>query len=227
MEYTLDVGQFSAIIHNNMAKRTLSALIIGVVIFYAQATFAAVNPPTNEVKDAINPAVKEFEKLQVSLLAKSKTYTDTKYGFTVTLPSTWKKMKATTGILFAAQPANNSHAAWLLTRTKYSTQKQADYVKNRLKNNTSDYGQIVLEELQQQFSDEVCTLEKVGKKTLGVNSGARANVVCTKDDLSVVFSLFSFVNKKTFYSATYVIYESAFAKSLAQFDAVTKTLVIK
>ena len=205
-------------------KRLAIALIL--LVFPLSAARATGSVPADNIAASVNPMVKLLQQQVVYSALASKTYTDKKNGFTLKLPTGWKKLPVSSGTLFAAQPINDATIQWLVSSTKYSTQKRATTANTTLTKKPKDYANMLLAAFQQQFPDGNCLMKSYGKKTIGVNVGARANITCSLGGTNYVLSVFAFVHKLTYYSVMYFIPSTKFSKTAPKLDAITVTLVI-
>jgi hypothetical protein len=168
--------------------------------------------------------IQQFKKQIAMVTAQSKTYSDTKNGFSITLPAGWKKLKSSTDTLFTAQPTKNNLVQWTMSSTKYKTQKQANQANTTLTKKPQDFGNLLLAALQNGFPTGSCVLNSAKKKTISSYTGARVNIDCTMDTTQYTFSIFAFVRKLRYYSVMYITPTTEFTQYLKQLDSITKSL---
>lgn len=218
--------------HFHVYQRTLQympnhpfrlAIALAMLVFPLRAALAATAIPADQITAIVRPAAQQFRALTASAGGPGKTYT-VKNDFTVTLPSDWKNLPSSSITIFAAQPTNNNAAQLIMTLTKYTTQKTANDANALLTKTPDKYGQLILKGFQKEFTDKNCTLKNTGKKTIGSNTGARANVICGPAGSQYTFSTFSFIHKLTYYAVAYAIPTSQSPKLMPKFDAVTATI---
>ncbi|MFH0829066.1 MAG: hypothetical protein V1907_02710 [Candidatus Kerfeldbacteria bacterium] len=201
----------------------LSAIIAAALLLPGQIASAS-SSPTDQLVKTLQPIISQLHSQAGTVSIQGKSYTSKKNGFTLTLPTGWVKLTPPAGILFAAQPADNTSVEWLFAVTKYKTQKQADTASHTLLKHPKDYGQLLLTSLQTQFPTATCVLDRAFKKTIGGYIGGRAVVTCTMEGSTYTFGVFSYVRKLNYYSVTFMAPQSAYATYSAQVDSIIKSL---
>ncbi|MFA6588381.1 MAG: hypothetical protein WCT08_04920 [Patescibacteria group bacterium] len=208
-----------------MRKNTLCGMIaLAMLLFPLHAVLAASNSLIDQVTTPLHPILQQLHAKTYNATAQGKTYTDKKNGFSLTLPTGWKKITTPANSIFAAQPTNNIDAELLLTMTKYKTQKQANAANTSITKNPKNFGKLLLKGFQAEFPTGNCILKTALKKNLGGKVGTRANVNCVLGTTSYTLSTFAFVHKLTYYAFVDLAPTSQFSGLLPKFDAIIASM---
>lgn len=211
-----------------MIKTIVGAVVLAFAFLLPwHGASAATADPLQQLAATLKPVSMQLISNVSASATKGKTYTSTKYKYSLVLPSTWKKITNPSGAVFAAQMIKDTNTEWILTMSSYKTQKQATAANSNLTKKPATFGQLLLTELQNTYTGSTCTLDSAKKKVIGTNNGARATITCTIEGTPITFSIFSFVYKLKYVSVTSLMLQSSYDAYLPQFDAITKTLKMK
>lgn len=159
----------------------------------------------------------------LAVQAAEKTYTDTENGFSVTLPSGWKKLKLDEpALLFNAQ-RNDRAAQWMLSMTPLKNKKAADGMKRSMTKQPKNFGKQVRKELNKQFGNS-CAMTSAVKKTIGSFTGAMSIYDCLSRGVKVTIQFFSFVQGTKQYSGVGVTTKAGYATYKAELEMITKSV---
>lgn len=159
----------------------------------------------------------------LTALAAEKTYTDEENGFSVTLPSGWKKLESDEAdVLFNAQ-RNDQGAQWLLSVSPLKNKKDADGMKKSMTKNPRSFGKQIKKELNKQFENS-CSLTSAKKQSMGNFTGFLGMYNCKSMGVKVVIQFFSFVEGTNQYSAVGVATKAGYTLHKVDLNEITKSL---